>query len=386
MQEEEISLYIHIPFCAKKCSYCDFYSVKSKGIEEELSYTRALVNEIRERAELVKRWTSVYIGGGTPSLLSGSALSFIMKSVEKAAPFDGAEVTMEVNPEDVTEDLLSSMREAGINRLSLGVESFTPLALKSVSRRSNRDRILSALSCIKKRWHESFSLDLIAGLPGETRESFEESLKIALQYEPHHISVYSLMLEEGTELYRMYKSGKVDLNEEEADEEWIKACNLLIDKGYLHYEVSNFSKRGYASTHNLSYWKLKNYLGVGAAAVSGFYNRDAGERRVNCKNVALYTAYWLKDARKREEEKAAFAIEKLSKKDMMSEYFMLGFRLTEGVSRKEFASRFGCAFPKGVEEALQRWRKRGKLMEEGGRVSLTEEGRFFLNEFLLEFI
>lgn len=380
-EEEEVSLYIHIPFCAKKCSYCDFYSVPSMQSEEEF-YVKALVNELKIRSHFVKKWRSVYIGGGTPSLLAGSSLSFIMKNVEEAAPFSGSEVTMEVNPEDVTENLLKSMADAGVNRLSLGVESFTPAVLKGVSRRANREKIVSALNLIKKKWQNSFSIDLIAGLPFETERSFAESLQRALEYEPHHISVYSLMIEENTPLYRMYKSGEWERDEEEADEQWLGACDVLREKGYFHYEVSSFSKAGHESLHNLTYWRLKNYLGVGSSAVSAVYNCNFGERRMNCKSIKRYISHWFNG----EKKERAFTIEKLSKKDMINEYFMLGFRLKEGVSRKEFASKFGISFPSGVEEALQRWKKRGKVVEEGGRVSLTEDGRLFLNEFLLEFI
>ncbi|MEE1057981.1 MAG: radical SAM family heme chaperone HemW, partial [Treponema sp.] len=266
------SLYIHIPFCKSKCEYCDFFSVPcgNKCIPDE--YVDALVQELDFRIKLYKvhRFSTVYIGGGTPSLLKPIQLEKIMKKVlSLGIP---SEITMEVNPEDVTEELLVSMNDLGINRISCGIQALNDKVLQSVKRRGCVENIFDKIELIKKSWNGIFSVDIISALPNQSKSDFLDGLKKIVSFEPEHISMYALTIEESTPLGKKLQKGQLSYDFEAADEMWIAGRDFLINSGYVHYEVSNFAKKGFDCEHNMAYWKLKNYIGIGAGAVGTIYS------------------------------------------------------------------------------------------------------------------
>ena len=264
-----VSLYIHIPFCKKKCSYCDFFSSpcslqKDKKYVPD-SYLTALCIQAESYAKIfnVESWKTIYIGGGTPSLLTAEQLEFLLGGIKKAAVFaDECEVTMEMNPDDISESLLAAAKKSGVTRISVGIQSLSDEVLKAVDRRCSRQTSLTALELLHKKWQGGFSADLISGLPLDSREQLEKTICELLSFEPDHISLYSLTLEEETPLGRAVFSGNLEYDYETADDCWLAGRNLLEKNGYRQYEVSNFAKPGFESIHNKTYWKLENYIGL----------------------------------------------------------------------------------------------------------------------------
>ena len=271
MPNKVSSLYIHIPFCRSKCAYCDFFSVTE---DADSAYLKALSNEISYYADYysVDEWQTVYIGGGTPSLLKPEQIDFLMDAVKKSCR-NGiaaeAEVTIEANPADITEDFLDTLIKNGINRLSLGVQCMNGGVLRTLGRRADAECTEKALQLIKEKWlaeKRRFSVDFISGLPGLTDSEFISGMEKTLSYGPDHVSLYSLMLEEGTPLFSAVESGKVTYSEEASDRQWFAGRDLLKRNGFAQYEVSNFAKPGYESRHNTVYWHLDDYIGCGAGA------------------------------------------------------------------------------------------------------------------------
>lgn len=271
MPNKVSSLYIHIPFCRSKCAYCDFFSVTE---DADSSYLKALSNEISYYADYysVDEWQTVYIGGGTPSLLKLEQIDFLMNAVKKNCRNGiaaGAEVTIEANPADITEEFLDTLSKNGINRLSLGVQCLDGGVLSTLGRRADAECTEKALQLIKEKWlaeKRRFSVDFISGLPGLTDSEFIRGMEKTLYYGPDHVSLYSLMLEEGTPLFSAVESGKVLYSEEASDRQWFAGRDLLKRNGFAQYEVSNFAKPGYESRHNTVYWHLDDYIGCGAGA------------------------------------------------------------------------------------------------------------------------
>ena len=271
MPNKVSSLYIHIPFCRSKCAYCDFFSVTE---DADSSYLKALSNEISYYADYygVDEWQTVYIGGGTPSLLKPEHIDFLMNAVKKSSRNGidaGAEVTIEANPADITEEFLDTLIKNGINRLSLGVQCLDGGVLRTLGRRADAECTEKALQLIKEKWlaeKRRFSVDFISGLPGLSDSEFIRGMEKTLSYGPDHVSLYSLMLEEGTPLFSAVESGKVPYSEEASDRQWFAGRDLLKRNGFAQYEVSNFAKPGYESRHNTVYWHLDDYIGCGAGA------------------------------------------------------------------------------------------------------------------------
>ena len=271
MPNKVSSLYIHIPFCRSKCAYCDFFSITENA---DVSYLKALSNEISYYADYysVDEWQTVYIGGGTPSLLKSEQIVFLMDAVKKSCRNGiaaGAEVTIEANPADITGEFLDTLIKSGINRLSLGVQCLDGGVLRTLGRRADAECTENALQLIKELWtveKRRFSVDFISGLPGLTDSEFINGMEKTLSYGPDHVSLYSLMLEEGTPLFSAVQSGKVPYSEEASDRQWFAGRDLLKRNGFSQYEVSNFAKPGYESRHNTVYWHLDDYIGCGAGA------------------------------------------------------------------------------------------------------------------------
>ena len=385
------SLYIHIPFCKSKCEYCDFFSVPcgNKCIPDE--YVNALLQELDVRIKLynVHRFSTVYIGGGTPSLLKPIQLEKIMKKVlSLGIP---SEITMEVNPEDVTEELLVTMNNLGINRISCGIQSLNDEVLRCVKRRGCVENIFDKIELIKKTWNGIFSVDIISALPNQSKSDFLDGLKKIVSFEPEHISMYALTIEESTPLGKKLQKGQLSYDFEAADEMWIEGRDFLINSGYVHYEVSNFAKDGFACEHNMAYWKLKNYIGIGAGAVGTIYS-DRTIRWSNSTKLDSYISFWNKNLSdiKIDELCNIQSVENIDFNIQVFEYFMMGLRTSYGICKEEFEARFNIPILEKFIKIFNEWEQKQmcqkKVSFNKTYYSLNSSGLLLLNEFLTELI
>lgn len=399
------SLYIHIPFCKKKCDYCDFFSIgeadrigKCNDLSD--SYISAVANEIRFYADFyaVSEWKTVYIGGGTPSLLSQSQILNLFSEIQKIAPFSkDCEVTFEMNLDDVTENFLKTCEKAGINRLSMGIQALDDKALRAVSRVSSVSISMNALETLKKCWNGRLSVDFIAGLPCHTWKSFKNQFEILKKY-PNidHVSLYTLTVEENTPLAKKIESGKVPFSFEKADKMWISGRNMLEKLGFFQYEVSNFAKKGAESVHNQTYWKQENYIGVGAGASGTVY--DFGKKSaVRWTNTLSIPAYEKKFAAAvpKDAETVPRTVEMLDEETLVFEFLMMGFRRLAGVCEQDFEERFQKSLSERIGASdsggvFSKWQKLGLARSEksarGMRYALNKRGILLLNRFLEELL
>ena len=403
-------LYVHIPFCTSKCSYCDFFSVPcNEKIADE--YIDAVLIEAAFTASLcdIDSWKTIYVGGGTPSLLSEKQIDRLFSGLLKMSRKAPLEVTMEVNPSDVTESLLDAASASGVTRISCGIQSFSDTSLCRVRRRSRASDVYRALSLFEKKRPHSLSVDMIARLPEETDASFASGLQTLIAHAPDHISLYSLTVEEGTPLCSEIEKGNILHDIDTSDALWISGRDLLCGAGYEQYEVSNFCRRGGECLHNLAYWNLESYAGIGAGAVGTFYGKNMSARFTNTRDIDSYTRFWngekidaddfrsriffsddfrtvqVRAERERKFAELPFSVEYIDKKTEAFEFFMMGLRMTRGICRETYEARFG-AFPEKAEALFTAWEGRGLALrrEKNGAhfYALTKEGLLFLNEFL----
>ncbi len=386
-------LYIHIPFCLKKCDYCDFFSaipedsqfiVKNFTIND---YIEALLNQISFLKEhfSVKNFTSVYIGGGTPSVLGAKQLEILCEGISPLA--NGAEFTIEANPGDLTKEFLQAAAAGGINRLSLGIQCKNDEVLRAVGRRTTVSQIEDAVSLIGKFWKGAWCADFIAGLPLQSKEMLAEDIEFAAENGASHISLYSLAVEEGTPLAEKIRSGKMRHDADFADEIWIFGREFLEKKGFFQYEISNFAKKGFESRHNLAYWTLCDYLGAGAGATG-----TACEKRfTNTRDIAKYIDFWKNGLPETPRKNAPGETEILDFETREFEFLMMGLRTLLGVGAREYERRFGgkLASRLGADKSdgvFSLWQKNGlaRTTSISGETffSLTRDGIIFLNKFL----
>ena len=392
------SLYIHIPFCASKCAYCDFFSLgKSGGVADD--YLDALLNEIsfHKYASGTDSFRTVYLGGGTPSLLSPVQLTRLLQAAcpESAPP---EEVTVEMNPESLSEGLLEAFSScpAKRRRLSLGIQSLNAGALESVGRRCGPAAARKALSLARRLWKQELCLDLIAGLPGQTEDEFIRSLRECLSCWPDHLSLYGLTVEEGTPLHASISRGETQWDEDEADAQWLSGREILEQEGYAQYEVSNFCRDGHKSRHNLAYWRQEDYIGAGSGATGSIYSFSGGGglRWTNTQDIRAYTDFW-KDGIPQDTSMIPRETETLPLETEEYEFLMMGLRSTEGVSAAEYKRRFSAVEPwrgdlaarLGVDGgAWERFSSLEGIAEGcgcgGGRYFFTGKALSFLNSFL----
>lgn len=385
------SLYIHIPFCKSKCEYCDFFSVPcgNKTVPDE--YVNALLQELDVRIKLynVHQFSTVYIGGGTPSLLKPIQLEKIMQKVLSLGI--SSEITMEVNPEDVTEELLVTMNNLGINRISCGIQSLNDEVLRCVKRRGCVENIFDKIELIKKTWNGIFSVDIISALPNQSKLDFLDGLKKIVSFEPEHISMYALTIEESTPLGKKLQKGHLSYDFEAADEMWIEGRDFLINSGYFHYEVSNFAKKGFDCEHNMAYWKLKNYIGIGSGAVGTIYS-DRTIRWSNSTKLDWYISFWNKNLSdiKIDELCNIQSVENIDFNIQVFEYFMMGLRTSYGICKEEFEARFNISIPEKFIKIFNEWEQKQmcqkKVSFNKTYYSLNSSGLLLLNEFLTELI
>lgn len=390
------SLYIHIPFCRSKCSYCDFFSVPCGNQNVPDEYIASLCNEIkiRKTERSADSLETVYIGGGTPSILTEGQLFRIMNEVFSWLRKEPEEITVEANPDDISKDFLDALASCGVTRISCGIQTFNASALKNVKRRGTDKVSRSAAELIKTYWKGIFSADLISGLPGESEKSFLRTLDELLRFKPEHISMYSLTLEEETPLGKSFYDGTLEYDFDMADKIWIAGRNFLIEKGYGHYEVSNFCLPGFECKHNLAYWNQDDYIGCGAGGTGTFYGKNA-LRFTNTSELKKYISFW-KDSVST--ENAPGSAERLSGKTQAFEFFMMGLRTLRGISREEYERRFSAGIPEKISAVFKRWTEKGLCREKLSPspvarcgapehfYSMTEEGILFLNRFLEEIL
>lgn len=382
MNQKELELYIHIPFCVKKCSYCDFLSAPATEQTKE-AYMAALFAEIGGRAKDYKERivTSIFIGGGTPSLLSGDSIRQLMEHIREGftlAP--DAEITMEVNPGTVTAEKLAAFYGAGINRLSIGMQSAQEQELKILGRIHDFDGFCQVYREAVEAGFTNINVDVMSGLPGQTLASYKDTLEKVLRLEPmpQHISAYSLIVEEGTPFAAMADRGELPLPEEDTERAmYEETIEVLAGYGFHRYEISNYALDGYECRHNVGYWIRRDYLGFGIGAASLIGN----VRFQNGRDLNAYLAHPLAC---REEQQS------LTTQEQMEETMFLGLRLIRGVSYPEFARCYGQTLEEVYGEVISRNVADGLLTvredETGRRLMLTGRGLDVSNYVMAQFL
>jgi putative oxygen-independent coproporphyrinogen III oxidase len=377
IQSLPVSLYLHIPFCKTRCHYCDFATgLGTAALIEQ--YVQALIQEIKFTPSAEQGLETVYFGGGTPSLLTPEQVNRIMTALEKRFRIrSGAEVTMECNPGTVSLATLQGYRQAGVNRISLGVQAFQEELLALCGRSHGVKEVYEAVEAIKQADFQNFSVDLIFGLPHQTMEHWYRSMEAAVDLEPQHISAYDLILEEGTPFNRDYQPGTTPLpSEDQSVTMYCEMLQFLPSRGYELYEISNFAKPGYASRHNQVYWENESYYGLGLGA-TGY---------VQCQRVTRpkkLVDYFNFVAQGTFPEEPPTSIE-----DQLSETLMLGLRLVRGVSLEQLEKTFGKEAVEKLISQCTGFIQRGWLEIRGdGRLCLTvPDGFLFSNEVLAELL
>ena len=388
----QVSLYIHIPFCLKKCGYCDFFSLENQSKEmmsgvltETLNQARWFLHNLGNPAI-----STIFIGGGTPSLLPLPLLKNLLDSLQSMTRNAPVEWSIEANPESITPDFLSITNESGVTRLSLGIQSMDNGILELLERTGNREDSLKAIELIKESWKGDLSLDLITGIPDQTKELFEADIQKILEFEPDHISIYGLQIEEETPFFTRVRSGRIiPLAEGKVRILLEQAEEMLLAAGYEKYELSNYSKPGKACRHNLGYWRMDPYLGCGPSGASTLPGIDKqGRKEVLRLEVPRSFALFL------EGEESLWGMfrstipggkaESLSKKEFLFENLMMGFRLTSGISWENLELRFGNEVLSRIYPRMNSWKEKGYLKEDGK--ALTREGTFIMNNLLLELL
>lgn len=366
-----MELYIHIPFCVKKCSYCDFLSAPASSPVQE-AYMTALFRELIERgAEYTDRIvTSIFIGGGTPSILPASQIEALMEQIRSAfCVAEDAEVTIECNPGTADIDKLSAYRHAGINRLSIGLQSASNEELRCLGRIHTYEEFLECYHAARETGFQNINVDLMSALPGQSLASFEETVHkvLSLTPPPEHISAYSLIIEEETPFYAQYEEGVLNLPDEDMEREmYVRTKQLLREAGYERYEISNYARPGYECRHNIGYWTREEYLGLGIGAASLMDET----RWSNGRDLSAYIENPV-GVRKQ--------VEALTEEEQMEETMFLGLRLTEGVSETKFRTDFGCSLEdvygevieKNIAEELIAWRADGRSQTVGAVAAAT---------------
>jgi oxygen-independent coproporphyrinogen-3 oxidase len=398
------SLYVHVPFCAQKCDYCDFYSVPVTPGAQSLidSYIDAVLRDIEDQINLfnVDNIPTVYIGGGTPSALGAERVTRLLSLIKKiladmdAPPF---EFTVEANPESTDEAFLQACVEGGVSRISLGVQSFNEASRKAVHRQGGREQIEDALALAARHYPGAFSADLVAGLPFQTAASVCQDIKTLLSFGTAHISLYSLILEPQTPLGKAVEQGGAGAaslpSPDDADSLWLAGRDLLEEAGRGQYEVSNFSLPGKACLHNIRYWRMENWLGAGPAA-SGTIIDDktgTGKRFTYPVDIESYIRTPPQQPSTRHCQQQPFprhcrrinhaVAEDLGREELIKETLLMGLRYCEGPDRELFKQRFGREIEELIPKTITLWRGRG-FFQTGRGLKPSKHGLLFVNGFL----
>ena len=360
-------LYIHIPFCAKRCLYCDFFSNTDMKFKEP--YVSAVIREMQLRQEYIggEPLDTIYFGGGTPSQLQQADFERIFKAIDCLFNISSCkEITLEVNPDDMTPEYVASLRNLPFNRVSMGVQRFKEIDLHFLNRRHDREQALRAVELCKENGIPNISIDLIYGLPGQTLEEWQENLDDAIHLEIPHISAYHLIYEEGTALYKLMEAGKVAPIEEELSVTLFSTLiNRLAEAGYLHYEISNFARPGYFSQHNSSYWTGKKYIGIGPSA----HSYDGESRQWNISSLPHY----LEGIRTGIPN---IEIEKLDINTKYNDFIITGLRTMWGIRTSDIREQFGEEKQAYLERQAATYLHQGLLIYENDTLTLSKEGIF----------
>ncbi len=375
---ETISLYIHIPLCVKKCAYCDFASFAGRMAQRD-RYVQAVCREVRAQAAFFGRRSvaTIFFGGGTPTLLSGDQVKTIMQTVRDCFDvLEDAEITMEGNPGTLVMDHLKDYRLAGVNRLSLGVQSMDDGLLAAIGRIHTAEEAAAAVDMARAAGFENINLDLMYGLPGQSAMQWKETLEKAIDLKTEHLSCYSLILEEGTPLFESVNAGTCAALPDEDEMERMDALTMQMtrDAGYAQYEVSNYAKSGRQCRHNIVYWECLPYLGVGLNAHSDL----DGRRFYNPEGWEDYLRMAEQGAAQRAQEGDN------TKTDRMFERMMMGLRQKRGVDEARFMRDFGCEIREIWPETMAEMTQRGLMIQAQGRTRLTERGMQVMNGVLVQ--
>ena len=373
-----LGIYIHVPFCRSKCQYCDFYSLTNKEDRLMDGYLDAVCAHIKEAGMLAPGYVvdTVYFGGGTPSFFGADGLSTILTAVRRN--FDvsnGAEITFEANPDSVSPKLLRKLRSEGFNRVSLGIQCDDDEILDKIGRPHNFEQAVAAVKQIRRAGFRNLSLDLMYGLPNQTREGWENTLRNVLELEPEHISCYGLKVEEGTPLYRYREFMNLPDDDAQADM-YLNAVEILRSKGFRQYEISNFCRRNNESKHNLKYWTGGEYLGFGPDASSDF----AGKRFSMIRDLRGYIDGILNGGQ------VIADLQEVPPRERAGEYLMMRLRTNLGIQAEEYEKQYLLPFAP-LETALEQCRQRGHAVKlESGHWRLTPEGYLVSNSIISDLL
>ena len=377
------ALYIHIPFCRKKCSYCDFFSiplstscsgsfssaVKDSFIDSILKETIAQISYFNKELSISSLRT-IYMGGGTPSVIGAERLEEFIKTIVSMYSDLPEEFSVEVNPETVNRDLIKILNNLPVTRISLGVQSFNQKMFDTLGRSAALESAYSALEMLKKYSDKKISIDLISSIPGQAVSEALSDITTALSFKPDHISLYYLTIEEGTKLHKKFTEKDQD------DKCWIESCELLEALGYDHYEVSNFCLPGEECLHNVNYWKMEPYIGCGLSAVSTYYSDGLFYRISVTDDPGLFL--------KAETHSWGMKKEVISNSDFLIELLMMGLRTKHGVDLEEISKFFDIDLKKLLEPVISKWDKKGFAALSNSRLSLNKKGRYFHSSFMID--
>jgi len=367
---EDREIYIHIPFCVKKCDYCDFLSFTSDDATKR-TYVDALKREIRADFDRSVKICSVFIGGGTPSILDGDMIKEILDTVREGFELTpDCEITIECNPGTLDQNKAKIYKACGINRISLGLQACDVLVLKSIGRIHTFADFLKSYELVRELGFDNINVDLMSALPGQDLDAYLAGLKKVISLEPEHISAYSLILEDGTKMGDHIENYKKLPDEEEERQMYHKTIELMREYGYDRYEISNYCKPGYECRHNIGYWTMREYYGFGLGA-SGFIG---GKRS---KNTDSMEAYLKGELKKWEQE---------TREDLMEEFVFLGLRMCKGISLSKFKAFFGQDCDKIYKDVIDKHIAGGLLEKKGDRLALTEKGMDLSNLVMSDFI
>jgi len=376
---KEIALYIHIPFCIKKCFYCDFCSFDTMNNKIE-DYFSALISEMEMQKEILNDYVvkTIFIGGGTPSMVSISEMDRLFRSLYKEFNISNeAEISLESNPGTLTEEKIRFYLDIGINRLSIGLQAWQNHLLKKMGRIHSQSDFIKNYTCARELGFNNINIDLMFGLPDQSFKDWEKTLKEVAALSPEHISAYSLKIEKDTRFFSLLESRKLILpNDEEDRKMYHHTISFLRENNYKHYEISNFAKGKNQCRHNMVYWNNEEYLGVGLGAHS-YFNKS---RYSNIEDVDQYIAML-----HRKSLPCAFKLS-TALKDEIEETMFLGLRKTEGIYTKDFTHRFGISPFKIYLKQLQDLEKKGLICMKEGNICLTLKGYDLSNQVLIEFL
>lgn len=377
--KKRLGIYIHIPFCLKKCYYCDFLSAPAKSEKME-QYFFALKEEISgyRKLEALYSVQSIFLGGGTPTFPSGEWIAQVLEKIQEVFSVEErAEITIECNPETVDRKKLRIYREAGVNRISFGLQSADDEELKRLGRVHTYKRFLEAFLAAREVGFLNCNVDLMSGLPGQTLDRWEDTVNKVVALNPEHISAYSLMVEEGTRFYEMEKAGMLFLPDEEEERRMYKrTVQLLEEAGYHRYEISNYAKPNMECRHNMIYWTRQEYLGLGLGASS--YMDEVRFR--NSSNFEEYLR------NRKDPNRLHTEVERLTLANQMEEFMFLGLRRMEGVTKAEFLRTFGSSIETIYGKTIKKWEREGYLESDKDRIWLTQQGIDISNVILADFL